>query len=62
MADTIIHYVNNTGADISDLFPYFAEAYKTGKLHEDVADLFIVRMLKSYNPDGSDRLVIEAAR
>lgn len=27
-----IHYVNNTGADIAFLFPFFADAYKTGAL------------------------------
>lgn len=56
-----IHYVNNTGSDIAMLFPFFADAYKTGKLHEDVADLFAIKMLKGVNADGTDRMVIEAA-
>lgn len=56
-----IHYVNNTGADITMLFPFFKEAYKTGELHEDVSDLFTIKMVKGMNEDGSDRMVIEAA-
>lgn len=56
-----IQYVNNTGADISYLFPFFAEAYKTGVLHEDIADLFAITILKGYNSDGTDRMLIEAA-
>ncbi len=56
-----IHYVNNTGADISKFFDVFAAAYKTGALHEDFADLFTINILKGYNPDGTDRMIIEAA-
>ncbi len=56
-----IHYVNNTGADIAFLLPFFADAYKTGALHEDVADMFTINILKGYNPDGTDRMIIEAA-
>ena len=56
-----IHYVNNAGSDIAMLFPFFADAYKTGVLHEDVADLFTIKMLKGVNADGTDRMVIEAA-
>ena len=56
-----IHYVNNTCTDLSMFFPMFAEAYKTGVLHEDIADLFAIKILKGYNPDGSDRMIIEFA-
>ena len=55
------HYVNNTPSDISMLFPYFKEAYKTGVLHDDIADLFTIRILKGINDDGTDRMIIEAA-
>jgi hypothetical protein len=55
------HYVNNTNSDIGILFPFFADAYKTGVLHDDIADLFNITILKGYNPDGTDRMIIEAA-
>lgn len=56
-----IHYVNNTGSDIRMLEPVFAEAYATGVLAEDYADLFTIEILKGFNPDGTDRMVINAA-
>ena len=59
--NTNIHYVNNTNADISKFFAVFADAYKTGALNEDFADLFAITILKGYNPDGTDRMIIEAA-
>ena len=55
------HYVNNTGSDITGLFPFFKEAYKTGVLHEDVSDLFAIKFVDGLNEDGSTRMVIEAA-
>ena len=57
----IIHYVNNTPSDIRPFFSVFAEAYKTGVLSEDFADLFNITILKGYNPDGTDRMIINAA-
>lgn len=56
-----IHYVNNTGSDIRMVDALFAEAYKTGVLPEDIADLFTIEILKGYNPDGTDRMIINAA-
>jgi hypothetical protein len=56
-----IHYVNNTCQDISFLFKYFKDAYVTGALHEDVADLFSIKIIKGCNPDGSDRMAIDMA-
>lgn len=56
-----IHYVNNTPSDIRGLFPFFADAYKTGVLHEDVADLFNIRFVDGVNADGSRRMLIDAA-
>lgn len=56
-----IHYVNNSGVDIRNFFSVFADAYKTGTLHEDFADLFTIEILKNYNPDGTDRMIIRAA-
>ena len=55
------HYVNNTSADIRPFFSVFAAAYVTGLLHEDFADLFAITILKGYNPDGTDRMIINAA-
>lgn len=59
--NTTIHYVNNTASDIRPFFSAFAEAYKTGALPEYFADLFNITILKGYNPDGTDRMIIEAA-
>lgn len=56
-----IHYVNNTGANIDFLFPVLKAAYETGALDEDYADLFVIEILKGYNPDGTDRMIINAA-
>lgn len=56
-----VHYVNNTGTDIRMLEPIFAEAYKTGVLDEDYEDLFTIEILKGFNADGTDRMVINAA-
>ena len=56
-----IHYVNNTCSDITGLFPFFKEAYKTGVLHDDVSDLFEIKFIKGLNEDGTARMVIEAA-
>lgn len=56
-----IHYVNNTPTDIRGVFPFFAEAYKTGVLPEAVADLFAIRFVDGLNADGSRRMIVEAA-
>ena len=56
-----IHYVNNTGSDITGLFPFFKDAYKTGTLHDDVADLFTIKFVDGLNEDETARMVIEAA-
>lgn len=56
-----IHYVNNTGSDIRPVFAAFERAYETGVLDEDFADLFEIEILKAFNPDGSDRMIINAA-
>ena len=62
MIKTNIHYVNRSGANIDGFFAAFAEAYKNGgNLPEELADLFTVTFLKEYNPDGSDRMLIDAA-
>ena len=55
-----IHYVNNTVSDISMLFHYLKEAYQTGVLHEDVADLFSIKFLTGMNDDGSRRMIVDA--
>jgi len=61
--NTIIHYVYDTPftPNIHEYAAVFAEAYKTGVLAEDFADLFNIVMLKGYNSDGTDRMVITAA-
>lgn len=56
-----IHICNNTGSDIRPFDAVFVDAYKTGSLHEDFADLFAITILKGYNPDGTDRMIVEAA-
>jgi hypothetical protein len=56
-----IHYVNNTPSDIRLVFPFFQDAYRTGVLHDDVADLFVIHFVDGLNADGSKRMIIEAA-
>ena len=60
-SETTIHFVNNSGQDLSSVMPYFKEAYKTKVLHEDIADLFNIKFLEGYNADGSDRMIIDFA-
>lgn len=55
-----IHYVNNSGCDISSYFEAFKEAYISGELNEDFADIFDIEFLREYNEDGSDRMIITA--
>lgn len=62
MINKNIHYVDNSGTNATGLFfPQFAKAYKTGVLCEELADLFEIEILKGYNPDGTDRMIINAA-
>lgn len=56
-----IHYANNTCADIRMFEPVFAEVYVTGVLDEDYAELFTIEILKGFNADGTDRMIISAA-
>jgi hypothetical protein len=56
-----IHYVNNTCEDISIFFPIFAEAYNTGIINEDYEDIFSIDILEGYNPDGTNRMIINMA-
>ena len=60
-SETTIKFVNHCGQDISHVMHYFKEAYKTGFLHEDVSDLFEIKILKGFNADGSDRMIIDFA-
>jgi hypothetical protein len=53
--------VNNSGCDIRPFDEVFAIAATTGVLPEELADLFSVKLLKGFNPDGSNRLIVEAA-
>jgi hypothetical protein len=55
------HFVNNTPSDISEFHSVFVAAMKNGFLHEDFSDLFVIEILKNYNADGSDRMIINAA-
>lgn len=54
-------FVNNSNSDIRVIQPVFDEAYVTGALPDDYADLFTVEILKGYNEDGTDRLIIDHA-
>lgn len=58
---TVIQYVNNTPSNIEPIFHVFAAAYVSGVLDEDFADLFTINILKGFNPDGTDRMIINAA-
>jgi hypothetical protein len=54
-------FVNNSNSDIRTIQPVFDEAYVTGALPDDYADLFSIEILKGYNEDGTDRMVIDHA-
>ena len=52
--------VNNTSARI-DLEPFrsaFDAAYESGELPAELSDLFSIEFLKSYNADGTDRMIV----
>ena len=52
----------NCHADISPWQNQILEAVKTnGELPEDIADLFTLEILVGYNPDGSNRGVLDYA-
>lgn len=53
--------VNNSGCDIRPFDKVFAIAATNGVLPDELADLFSVTLLKGFNPDGSNRLIVEAA-
>lgn len=52
---------NNTGSDLSSVMHHFREAYKTGKLPEELSDIFKITILKGFNADDSDRMIIDWA-
>lgn len=47
--------VNNTGVDISMFISEFVEALKTGKLAEELSDIFSIDKIQV---DGKDRLIV----
>jgi hypothetical protein len=53
--------VNNSLCDIRPFDHVFASAATTGVLPEELADLFTITLLKGFNADGSNRLIVEAA-
>ena len=56
-----IHIVLNVNVDTRGFESIFKDAYKTGVIHEDYEDIFTVKLLKGYNPDGTDRLIVNMA-
>ena len=61
MNDNNYRVVNNSCCDISMFDREFLAASDTGALPDELADLFSVRLLKGFNADGSNRLIVEAA-
>lgn len=61
MSDRNIHIVNKTGQDLRMFDPVLKEAYRTGKLPEDYADIFSIDFLDGLNPDGSKRMLVGMA-
>ena len=57
--ESIVRLVNNTGSDIR---PYEAlnSLKEKGKLPEELADLFTVKVSPEVNSDGSPRYILEA--
>jgi len=60
-ANENLHIVNRTMADLRGFGNAIAAAYHTGELDEDSADLFKLTWLRAYNPDGSDRMLVDWA-
>lgn len=58
-----VHYVDNSHGAIATrhFFPQMAEAYKSGVVCEDLADLIEIEILKGFNEDGTDRMIINPA-
>ena len=54
-------YGINSASDIRPFISVFADAFKTGVLCEDFADLFTITILKGFNADGTDRMIISDA-
>ena len=60
MANENITLVNNTDADIRDFEGYFIDSVNNGSpLPEEIADLFTLEVLEGYNPDGSNRGIVD---
>ncbi len=58
-----ISLVNNTGADIKIAIEQIHHAIKTLEpLPEEVADLFELTVLVGFNPDGSNRGILNWAK
>jgi hypothetical protein len=54
--------VNRTTADTRPFHDEFMEAYRNGGvLSEELADMFKLTILKEYNLDGTDRMLIDFA-
>ena len=56
-----VHIVNNSRCDIRPFQYAFDEAYVTGVLCEELADLFSITFLDGMNADGSRRMIVTAA-
>jgi len=60
MTNANITYVDNTGGEATHgiFAEVMADAYFTGKLNEEYADIFEIEILEGYNADGSNRMII----
>ncbi len=60
-ATTNIHIVNNTGEQLPDAWraDFLAHINDGRALPGDISGLFRVKVLQNYNPDGSNRGIID---
>ena len=60
-ATTNIKIFMRCGSDTRFLDKEFDEAYRTKKLPDELEDIFTLTFLENYNPDGSDRMIVDFA-
>lgn len=61
MANENIKLVNNTGVDVSGFAEALNKAVDEGVLPEEFEGVFELKILAGFNPDGSDRGLLEMA-
>ena len=61
MKNENIKLVNNTGTNVSMYDKVLLESVESGILPEEFSDIFTLEILQNYNPDGSNRGILNFA-